>query len=404
MQATTVRVCSSPAATLAALRELCSWGTELRLAYAWATSDEGRAVHWNALPLSKVTQATIGIQFAQTEPASLRALLTCGPGILKVVEDTGGVFHPKVIVALRGGEARALLGSSNFTNGGFSGNTELNVLMTGDAEDAPLNEVLAFVGQQWTHPRAFVPGEDWLGRYERAYEARPRPKPLPKLGSSKHKQLVHHESDLDIGWDDYYALIKKQERRSLSNGFKIHVFDHPDGSYLQEVEQCQEFFRLHPVFQAMPLEARKFVAGFGETSGYFGRMRGAGYFKNMIIERPEVIGPILDAIPPNGHPTDAQVIEYVEAASGIHGVSLGTATRLLIAKRPDAFLSVNAASRDRIKQVFGAAPTQATGYLHLMKRIWSMPWFTEPKPENEHGHRVWRVRAAILDAVMYDAT
>src|SRR5450631_3050904 len=120
------RICSSPAASLAALTELFDWAQEVRLAYAWATSSDSHAAHWKALPLSKVKQATIGIQFAQTEPATLRAFLGCGAGILKVVEDTGGVFHPKVAVGLRGGDARALVGSSNFTTGGFSGNTELN--------------------------------------------------------------------------------------------------------------------------------------------------------------------------------------------------------------------------------------------------------------------------------------
>jgi len=359
-----VQLCSSPASSLAALKELCGWATDLRLAYAWATSNDGKASHWKALPLDKVTQATIGIQFAQTEPAALRALLGCGQGVLKVVEDTGGVFHPKVIVGLRGAEARALIGSSNFTTGGFFGNTELNVLLAGRASEAPLREILEFVAQQWTHPRAFVPGEDWLLRYERAYDTRPRPKPVPKA-DEQQKLLVHEESDLDVGWDDYYALIEQQERRSLSNGFEIHVFDHPLGSYLQEIEHCQESFRSHPKFADMPLDERKLVAGFGGTSGYFGRMGGAGYYKNMIIERPEEIGPLLDAIPVEGRPTDAKVLAFVEAASAIHGVSLATATRLLIAKRPDVFLSVNGASRDRIgglrdrAHAFGAVPSLA---------------------------------------------
>jgi hypothetical protein len=33
-----------------------------------------------------------------------------------------------------------------------------------------------------------------------------------------------------------------------------------------------------------------------------------------------------------------------------------------------------------------------------------MPWFNESEPDNEHQRRVWRVRVAILDAVMYDVT
>ena len=32
-----------------------------------------------------------------------------------------------------------------------------------------------------------------------------------------------------------------------------------------------------------------------------------------------------------------------------------------------------------------------------------MPWFTAIEPDDEHERRIWRVRVAILDAVMYDA-
>ena len=399
---TALRVCSSPAASLAALTELFKWAGELRLAYAWATSNGGYAAHWKALPLPKVKQATIGIQFAQTEPAALRTLLGCAPGVLKVVEDTSGVFHPKVIVGLRGAESRALVGSSNFTNGGFSGNTELNVLIEGLAGEAPLDEILAFVDQQWKHPRAFEPSEVWLRRYEKAYESRPRPKPVPKNGTAKAKVLISADTDLDIEWEGYYALIEQQERRMLSSGYVIHVFDHPDSSYLQEIEKCQESFRRYSKFEDIPLEDRKFVAGFGGTSGYFGRMVGAGFFKNMIIERPEEIGASLDAIPLKGQPTDAQVLKYLDAATALNGVSFATATRLLIAKRPDVFLSLNRASRDRIRQVFGTAPTTPGAYLRLLKRIWSIRWFRSPEPDSEHERRIWRVRVAVLDAVMYE--
>ena len=50
----------------------------------------------------------------------------------------------------------------------------------------------------------------------------------------KQKLLVKVDTDLAIDWADYYALIEQHEGRSLSNGYTIHVFDHPDLSYLQE--------------------------------------------------------------------------------------------------------------------------------------------------------------------------
>jgi hypothetical protein len=325
--------------------------------------------------------------------------MSCGCDALRVVEDTGGVFHPKIVVGIKGTQAKALLGSSNFTNGGFKGNTELNVVIEGDARTGQLTEARAFIEQQWTHPRTFVPDTAWLIKYEKAYKARPKPKPL---GGTSARILLRKETDLDIQWDAYFRLIEQQERRMLSTGSPIHVFDHPDASYLQEIATCQTHFRQFPSFASMGLNERKFVAGFGETSGYFGRMVGAGNFKKMVIERPNEIGTLLDAIPAIGAPTDRQVIDYLDGASAIHGVSIGTATRLLIAKRPDVFFSVNGASADRIKQVFGGVPKRADQYLTLMKRLWAKPWFKSPEPIDKHQRRIWRVRVAILDAVMYE--
>lgn len=399
-----LRLCSSPESSLTALTEICAWADELRLAYAWATSNAGHAAHWKVLPLENLRQATVGIHFAQTEPAVLSAFLACGDGILKVIEDTGGVFHPKVLVGIRGRKVRALIGSSNFTTGGFSGNTELNVVLEGTIGLAPIDEVLRFVDAQWNHPRAFKPDKEWLARYERAYKSRPRPKPVPRGKVSVEKVVLRQETDLDLDWGEYYALIAQQERRSLSNGYTIHVFDHPDASYLQEIEQCQAAFHRYPSFEKMPLDERKFVAGFGGTSGYFGRMVGAGYFKNMICESPRDIAPLLNAVPLDGQPSDAQILKYLSGAIAIHGVSLATATRLLIAKRPDLFFSVNGANRNRVKAIFGKAPTRPESYLQLLKRLWSTPWFQSPEPAADHERRIWRVRVAILDAVMYDAT
>lgn len=395
----TSTVCSSPSESLDALVSICAWAEDLFLAYAWVTSGNGQAAHWRALPLDKIRRAIIGIQFAQTEPRALRSLVALGGEVTRVIDDTGGVFHPKLIIGRKGHGLRALIGSSNLTSGGFSGNTELNLLLEGTIDEEPLKDFLTFVETQWTHPRAFVPDEDWLVRYEGAYAKRPAPKPVRV---PPEKIVINSADDLDIDWSDYFRLIEQQERRMLSSGAQIHVFDHEEASYLQEIEQCQQLVARHPVFAKMPLDERKFVAGFGGSSGYFGRMAGAGSFMNMVIERPEEVGPLIDAIPLTGPVTEAQARKYLAGAMAIYRVKLGAATRLLIAKRPDLFLPVNGASVDRIKRVFGSAPRSAAQYIALMDRIWAMPWFNSDQPTDAHQLRVWRVRVAILDAVMYE--
>ncbi len=156
------------------------WATDLRIAYAWATASGGAALHWQGLPMSRVSRALIGIHFAQTEPWALRQLAEV-PDRLRVVEDTEGVFHPKLMLGVRAGVARAIVGSSNFTSGGFGSNTELNLLVEGARDEGPLADLIEFFDVAWGGPLAFEPDGAWIDRYERMYADRPQP-PRPTGG------------------------------------------------------------------------------------------------------------------------------------------------------------------------------------------------------------------------------
>jgi hypothetical protein len=394
-----VQVVVDPRASLDALKEIVTWAESLDLAYAWASSASGSATHWKLLPLKRVRRAILGIHFAQTEPRVLRELRDLG--VLRVIPDTGGVFHPKLIIGVNGREARALVGSSNLTPGGFSGNTEVNIFLAGPVNDPALRQIADFMENQWTHPRAFEPDEKWFEDYERLYENRPDP---PKLGARKRgPRTVVEAMDLEIAWTDFVVLISCQERRALWTGLEIHVFDHPESSYLQEVETCQAAFAAEPSYANMPEDDRKLIAGWGErTAGYYGRMKGAGYFKNLTRERPAEIGKHLDRIPLAGAVAIDETRTYLNGIMGVKGVALGTATRLLCMKRPDIFLPANRASVANIKRVFGTAPNTVEKYLALVQRIWRFPWFSAPVPNDEAEARIWRARVALLDAIFYE--
>lgn len=398
----TVTVLSRPPQTLSALRSLTTWADDLYLAYAWASSGRGRADHWDALPIPKVRKAVIGVHFAQTEPFVLEALAKHGD-ILRVVEDTAGVYHPKVIAGTKGDYASAVLGSSNFTSGGFAGNTELNVLLEGPRENPALSEIIKFVEALWSGPRSFVPDADWLARYIRAYERRPLPPRIPE--PTKATAIIVDEQDLNITWPEYYNLIRAQERRTLANHAEIHVFDHPDGSYLQEAEACRHAFAEYPVFREMPLDARKLVAGWGRgSSGYFGRMRGAGNFKNRVAADPQSLGQFLDTIPLSGDVSIGEVEQCLVGMTALHGVNLATASRLLCMKRQDLFVPYNNANVQRIQKTFRHVTRTVTGYLDLHERIWRFGWVHTSEPDNEDERRVWHARVALLDSLVYEAT
>lgn len=186
-------------------------------------------------------------------------------------------------------------------------------------------------------------------------------------------------------------------------GYTIHVFDHPDSSYLQEVEACQEAFAAEPSFAEMPEEDRKLVSGWGpRTAGYYGRMQGAGYFKNLTRERPEEIGEHLDQIPLHGPVSAKDAKRFLRGALGVKGIALGVATRLLCMKRPDLFLPANNASISNIHRVFGTTPNTVEKYIALVERIWQFPWFSASEPNDKTEARIWRARVALLDAIFYE--
>ncbi len=219
-----VTVISSPEVGLQAIRSIGEWAEGIEFAYAWVSTDRGKAAHWKALPLGKVTRAVVGTQFAQTEPWVLRELDE-KTGCLRVVIDSVGTFHPKVILGFLDQNVRAFVGSANFTPAAFSRNAELGILLDGQRSDAAISEIIQFVDRYWQEGKPL--DHEWLDRYTLAWKRRPRPAGTVPLASAQAAGI----DDLDIPWDAYYRLIKHQEGRKLASGYKLSVFN-PEESYL----------------------------------------------------------------------------------------------------------------------------------------------------------------------------
>lgn len=394
-----VLVLSSARAALEHLRALVSWADSVYLAYAWASSGNGKAGHWMALDLSKVRQAVIGLHFNQTEPRALEVLLKEAPAALKVIAEPRGVFHPKVIVGTKGGLARAIVGSSNFTLGGFTSNSELNVALEGPVDAPPLGNLLSFIDEQWSGPHAARLSPEWLAHYAEDYKNRPKPNPVRPLGGPTARLVAW--ADLDVAWDEYFGLIAAQDRRALAAGVHIRVFDAEGNSYLEEMEFCQRSFREQAHFEELEAGDRRRVAGFGKSTGYFGRMSGAGNFKNIVNSMPEKIGAGLDRLRVDG-PVSAKLARQVTSALlDVHGVGLGVASRLLAVKRPDVFMPLNNANKIQVAALYGRSPSTAASYVEMLESLWAMKWWSAPEPSNALEARVWRGRVALFDAVVY---
>ena len=100
--------------------EHLSWATEIDLATAWATSNQGLRTLQQQLPPPQV-RAVVGLWGNLTDPFALRMLANVGQ--LRGA-DPGRRFHPKVFIFRGGGRSVAWVGSANFTSGGFGMNEE----------------------------------------------------------------------------------------------------------------------------------------------------------------------------------------------------------------------------------------------------------------------------------------
>ena len=175
-----------------------------------------------------------------------------------------------------------------------------------------------------------------------------------------------------------------------------------DNAYLTELRRCRSAFREHGSLTKMPPPVRQIVAGFGESQGWFGRMGGAGYYKQLINSGALGLSETLDEIPAYGDVSNDLIIRTFERALRFQGVGLACWTRLLSMKRPDYFLSVNSANKDRIREVFGSAPGSPRAYLQLTRHILSLPWASGPTPKVGAEREIWEGRVALLDAALYE--
>jgi len=404
-EAPPVRVLGSAAETFDALRELFNWAKQISFSYAWMTSAHGQAEHWLALPLARVQRGVVGLHFAQTDPEVLRILLAEIPTRVRVTCETEGTFHPKVIVGVRDGRGRAIVGSSNFTSAGFGKNQEVNLEIAGPADAGPIAELLRVIDAHFEGPRAKPITDDLLERYKRAHRERPRAPVVDWTSSGGPRaSTVTSAAELDLDWRGYFELLCR--RHDQGRGvFSRLAGDH---SYETELERAGEVFRTGKSFTKMAQAERQIICGQGESTGYFGTTRSSGLFHHYVLHpkttESKTLSRALAKIPAEGRVDLQAIIEPSKRAIDIRGVHLGCWTRMLCAKRPDVFLCINGAVKLGLRDLFGRAPNTIEGYVALLETIHGYPWARSGEPDGEHEAAMWRGRVAMLDALLYEPT
>jgi hypothetical protein len=179
---------------------------------------------------------------------------------------------------------------------------------------------------------------------------------------------------------------------------------------------ARSLFEKHGSLAAMPLKERQGIAGFAAPGdipwGWFGSMRGAGTFKNLVNERSNGLSTALDQIPPIGPVQRADyqafVAHYKRAFPEKNGQptrhGLATATRLLAMKRPDYFVCFDKANSAGLSRAFGIAINHHDYDAYwdsIIERICESKWWNSRRPKTANERQVWEGRTAFLDAIYY---
>jgi hypothetical protein len=98
----------------------------------------------------------------------------------------------------------------------------------------------------------------------------------------------------------------------------------------------------------------------------------------------------------------------IERLAAIPGFGVAIATRLITLARPDRAVSVNNAASNGFAMLYSGLPrtTNALGNSKncpdLLTRIYEQPWYKTPAPRDAFEQEIWSMRAALLDAFIYE--
>ncbi len=367
------------------------------LAVAWASS--GNPVFTLLKRHSdRVTRAVIGTHFYQTHPDVLDAFL--GTQNIRFVLQPTGVFHPKVYAFWNDRKWEALIGSANLTTGAMSTNSEAMVLLAGSEGATPSikDDIVSLINDYWSTAKTIMKSDAAAYREVWTRKQAALRRVTGQYGATKPRKPPTDSSVMSMSWQQYFAKVRADPYHGYENRCEL-------------LARVGRAFAQHNSFASMPTPLRKTIAGLPNELesrwGWFGSMRGAGFYHQAVNENNPHLSRSLDCIPLNGIVTRQEYDDYIEEfvkafPNGRHGV--GVASRLLAMKRPDQFVCLDAKNQASLCSDFGIVRVGMDYdryWDEIVERILDAPWWNVKRPTAPQQARVWQGRAAMLDAIFY---
>lgn len=382
-------------------------------AVAWATPN---AVFDAALArIDAFNHFVVGTNGSQTHPSCLRAL-SKHPSKAFIRRNSSDLFHPKLYLFEHLNHFSVVIGSHNLTHGAFTSNDEVSLLIELDKTDSTVKKLLEWIKDASKESLCVVYSEAWISEYEELY----------KLGRMKRKEIDEQRKDtsskadmdrrksrpINLSWEEWYKKVSSETSPS-----------HDINRRLAMLEYIGQLFKDNPEYSKMQEEDRLRISGLANKAmverdgidwGYFGSMKPAQQrpiFKTLVIDEPEGLSNALNILPLAGPVNEDHWTRYwseIRRIDDRHGsLGRGLASRLAALRRPDVFVSLNGASASKLAELLDVSPNRLVGenyWKYVIQEIQRTNWYLADEPKNLEQARAWRVRAALLDSIVYRTT
>ncbi|MCJ1888243.1 phospholipase D family protein [Pseudomonas sp. LA21] len=371
-------------------------------ASAWVTPNEAFKAAVNAK--EKIENLVIGTHMYVTDPRCLKMCIEISQARV-LLPDSGPLFHPKLYAFRHAQKATVYVGSANCTNAGLNRNIEAGVFLTGDSNDPNLQSFFTFINQQVVGAK---PIDDAViasytankNLYQNALEDLEK---FTWIKQSKHKNSPPLKNDLnEMKWVQFVRLVNKDNSRAMR---------------LILLARIRQLFASGRTFREFTFTEQQRVTGLqnptisdGVDWGFFGQMSAHGSFNTVLREHSQLVSQALDMIPLIGPVRRRHYDAFLAAFLRIPTAKvtwLGFGTRLLAVKRPDYFVCVCNPNVRHLADIFGTSYstfTLSNYWDRVVAPMQLMPWWQEEMPTQEVEQQIWMGRAAMLDAICYDAT
>lgn len=380
----------------------CSEYNALHLAVAWCGNPNQTLPYKYIEGFKGKITATVGMSFNHTHPDAIVWFQSLGAD-LRIFRDDD-LFHPKVYLFTRGKDYAVLVGSSNLTYGGFYTNIEVNSLIEGRWSDSAGADVRRLQDQlaQWRSQKAsFRPGTQWLAKYRLDYARTAR-------AARKHGIRTPPRFEQDIGTASW---LRNADWRLYYSKVVDGLADHKRGAegYHDVLDvAAKELPTPWQTSYFKDIERRRVIGGMFPY-GWLGHVAASGAVRHLLKNgTPAEWSTIVSAI--NDIAQMNRPLDWPKLASSLRrltaiGPTMKVWGRLLCLVRPDLYCTVASTSvRQNLSKTLSVPQNRfdsPDGYIQLIKLIHASPWINSQRPSRLGESRIWRRRAAFLDAVFY---